>query len=271
MPIFPPMPPVQMLPIVCLGSIALAGCGYDEGYDLPAVAQLAAPARAHAISCSGSSGLIDYPARDCAYIVRGSGSSVTEELAQRLRRAGFDVSCARAGSLAALRGNVRVDAEVTQYGSFIGSNVFASGYRPLGARSIPRGSVVLKLSAIRQAAASASFWRSEIARGGSCDRALPTPNRIALCLVWWNGPAGFTTSRAAVRRRLGPELRVERSERPGVSSCTYTLRNGPGFVRASGRFDQGGWRWSPLRRVQLEQRFRPNARLAESGWLSAGT
>jgi hypothetical protein len=53
--------------------------------------------------------------------------------------------------------------------------------------------------------------------------------------------------------------RVVGRNREGESTCTYTIRNGRGFLRLTARFD-GDWHWPRLRRVPRSATFRPNAR-----------
>jgi hypothetical protein len=75
------------------------------------------------------------------------------------------------------------------------------------------------------------------------------------------------TSEAARRRHAGPAVRITRTERPGVSTCTYTVRVRGRFQRVIARFDHGDWIWPPLRAVAPPRRFQPNARLEANGWL----
>lgn len=259
---------------VFLSVLVVSGCGYDHGRDLGLLVQAVSPTGAHPVTaCSGSSGLIENPSYGCTYLVRGNGGAVTESLARALRQEGFAVGCSAPGSLAALRGDVRVTAEVTQYGSIVASggvvNVFGAGYRPEDSQAIRRGFVALRLDASRQSTASAALWQAQVEDGGRCDRPLVPPDPIEQCLTWWNGPVGQATSAAAVRGRLGPEAQVKRRERPGVSTCTYTLRAPKGIRVMTAIFDHGSWSWPPFDKVELVRTFRPNAILAASGRLSA--
>jgi hypothetical protein len=267
------MPARRGLSVLCVLVCLTPGCGYDTGPDLrPAVERVTPSGALRVAACGGSSGLIDEPSYSCLYMVPGRVGVVTQTIATALQAQGFAVSCARPGELAALRGNVRITAEVTGEGSISRSggvaNVLAGGYRPEGSRPIPRGSVVLDLDATRQPESSAAFWRRHVAEGGRCDRARIPIHPLEVCVAWWNGPVGMTTSEAARRRRAGPGVHIVRAERPGVSTCTYTVRVPRGYARLTARFDHGKWIWPPLRAVPPPRPFSPNARLEANGWLS---
>ena len=267
------MPFPARLVALCILPALGAACGYDAGSDLrPAVERVTPPGARVVGACGGSSGLIDEPSYSCTYLIRGEGGELADEIATALRKDGFAVSCSRPGEVAALRRNVRVTAELTPGGwtSTRGGvvNVYPPGYRPEGSRAVPKGSIAVNLSASRQAEASADFWRHYVAEGGRCDRPLVLPHPLELCVTWWNGEVGMKTSETAARRRLGPQVRIVRSELPGVSACTYTLRAANGFTATTGRFDHGRWIWSPLRAVARPSRFVPNARLGPNGVLA---
>lgn len=265
------MSPRRLSVLFLLVSI-LPACGYDTGADLRPAVEKATPAGARSVSsCGGSSGLIESPSYGCVYVMRGDVAAVTNGIAKALRTEGFAVSCRRPGELRALRGNVRMTAQVTGEGLISTSggvaNVLAGGYRPEGARPVPRGSVVVNLDASRQVEASAAFWRSIVAEGGRCDRAPRREHPLELCLTWWNGPVGFETRAAARRRHAGPAVEIAHEELPALSKCTYTMRLGDGFARVNARFDHGDWVWPRLHKVPEPRRFRPNARLEPHGLL----
>jgi hypothetical protein len=239
----------------------LAGCGFDDGRDLQPVVEQAMPSGSHLLApCSHTDGLIDYPSHGCMALVKGDGAGVTQAIATALAREGFRVACPAAGSLVAIREHVRVAADVTQWGSFRGSAITAGAWRPLGSHPIPRGSVALRIDASRLSDSSAGFYRTLIARGGRCDRPLPKPSPVLQCVAWWNGPVGRTTREAVPWRTAGPDVEVVGHNREGESACSYTIRNGRGFLRLTARFD-GDWHWPPLRPVSRRKAFRPNARL----------
>ena len=241
--------------------LLLAGCGFDEGRDLQPVVEQAMPARARLLApCSHTDGLIDYPAYSCTALVRGNGAGTTRSIATALVKADFRVACPSAGSLVATRNDIRVTADVTQWGSLRGSAITAGTWRPLGSRPIPHGLVALRLDASRLSESATPFYRTLIAKGGRCDRPLPRPNPVLQCVVWWNGPVGTRTREALSWRTAGPEVEVVGNDREGESTCTYTIRNGSGLLRLMARFD-GEWHWPPLRRARLRATFRPNARL----------
>jgi hypothetical protein len=251
----------------------VAGCGYDEGADLrPAVERITPPGGVALEACGGSSGLIDYPSHSCTYLVRSTTAAATQSLASTLRREGFVVSCRQPGELAALRGDVRVTAEVTEHGSISTAggvvNVLRGGYRAEGARRIPSGSVVVRVGAIRQSESSAAFWRRQVEEGGRCDQSPAPINPLEHCVNWWNGPVGRTTSESVRRRRIGGPVQIVAAERPGVSSCTYMIRARDGFAEVGAKFDHGDWAWQQPRRVRRPARFRPNATLYAHGWLA---
>jgi hypothetical protein len=258
--------------LLLLAAVAVsvpAGCAYDEGRDLPPIVQRATPTGARLLTpCGGSSGLIDPPSYGCVFFVRGSGAAVTASLARVLGEEGFTVACPSPGKITAVRDNVLVLAEVTQYGSVVArggiANVFEAGWRPRGSKPIPPGWVALDLDALRLE--SAAFWRAQAARAGRCDRPLLEPNIVEHCVNWWNG-VGTPTAREAVRRRARPLVEVRRRTGIGVATCTYTLRNRRGYLRVSARFANTRWVWPPLRRVSGLRAFRPNAVLNEDGRL----
>jgi hypothetical protein len=252
-----------------LAVLFLAACLYDEGHDLPPVVKRAMPASARLLApCGGSSGLVDYPSYGCTALVRGNGAEATEMLAATLRTAGFGVACPEAGSLVATRGDIRVTADVTQWGSLSRAGVTAGTWRPRGSRPIPRGSVVVRIDASRRSDSSGDLYRTLIAKGGRCDRPLVEPSLLSQCAIWWNGPVGTRTLEAAIRRHAGPAVEVVGRSLEGETTCTYTLRHDRGFLRLTARFD-GDWHWPPLRSVRRSGPFRPNARIDETGQLEA--
>ena len=265
------MAPPRLLAL-CLLLPLLPACGYDTGADLRPVVERITPSGARPLAaCGGSSGLIDEPSYGCKYLVRGEAEKVSEAIASALRSEGFAVSCPRAGELAALRRDIRVTAEVTPSGWISHAsgvaNVFEGGHRPEGSQPIPKGSVALDLDASRQSDASSAFWRRHVAEGLPCNRSLVQPHPLEHCVTWWNGPVGMETSEAARRRHAGPAVQITRTERPGVSTCTCTVRVRGRFQRVIARFDHGDWIWPPLRAVAPPRRFQPNARLEANGWL----
>jgi hypothetical protein len=266
-------------PRMILGTIVsllvLAGCGYDEGGDLGPVVEAATPAGARTLTaCGGSGGLIEPPSHSCAFFAPGDGGAVTAAVAGALRRDGFDVACRRPGEVTAVRDDIRVLAEVTQYGSVVASggvvNVFGAGFRPRGAKAIPAGSVALKIDASRLVDASASFWRSLAREGGSCAAPLQKPNLAEHCVNWWNG-VGMATGDDAIRRGARPPVEIRTAWGIETSTCTYTLRARRLFLRVTARFDRGEWVWPPLRKLNRPGTFRPNARLNEDGRLDLTT
>jgi hypothetical protein len=248
-----------------------AGCAYDQGRDLPPIVERVTPAGARLLTaCGGSSGLIEEPSHGCTFFARGDGATVTARVAQALRRDGFNVACRRPGEIAAVRGNVRVLAEVTQYGSVVAwggiANVYPAGYRPRRSKPIPARSVALAIDASRLEASSASFWRQHVREGGRCNAPLPKPNLDEHCVNWWNG-VGIPTAEAALRRRVLPPVEVRRRTGIARATCTYTLRTASGYLRVTARFERGDWVWPPLHRVDRPRSFRPNALLNEDGRL----
>jgi len=261
---------------VILGTVVslfvLAGCGYDDGGDLVPVVESATPAGARLLTgCGASTGLIESPSHSCTFFAPGDGGAVTAGVARALRRDGFDVACPRPGAVAAVRDDVRVNAEVTQYGSVVASggvaNVFDGGYQPRRAESIPTGSVALKIDASRLVDASASFWRSLARQGGRCAAPLQKPNLAERCVNWWNGPAGRASGDDALRRGARPPVEVRAAWGIEKANCTYTLRARGRFLRVTARFVSGDWIWPPLRELNRPKTFRPNARLSEDGRL----
>jgi hypothetical protein len=241
--------------------LLLAGCGFDEGRDLRPVVERTMPESSRLLgACGGSSGLIDYPSYDCTALARGEGAGTTQTMASALRNAGFDVACPAAGSLVATHRDIRVTADVTQWGSIGGFGITPGTWRPRGSHPIPHGFVALRLAASRLSDSSAAFYRQLIAKGGRCDRPLLKPNPVLGCVVWWNGPVGRRTREAVPWRSAGPGVEVVANNREGESACTYTIRNRRGFLGVTARFD-GDWHWPPLRRVRGRVTFRPNARI----------
>lgn len=220
---------------------------------MPASARLLAP-------CSRTSGLIDYPAYGCTALLRGDGAATTQAIATALTVAHFHVVCPSAGSLVATRNDIRVTADVTQWGSLRGSAITAGSWRPVGSQPIPRGSVALRLNASRLSDSARAFYRELISKGGRCDRPLPWASPVRQCVAWWNGPVGQPTRRAVPWQTAGRQVEVVGRNREGESTCRYTIQNGRGFLRLTARFD-GNWHWPPLRRVSRKATFRPNARL----------
>jgi hypothetical protein len=262
-------PKLAFLQLVTLG--LLAGCGYDAGSDLPGVVEAVTPADAQLlIRCGGSSGLIEPPSHGCTFFTPGEGSAVTAAVAHALRGQGFEAGCPRPGEINAVREDVRVSVEVTQYGSVVASggvaNVFDVGYRPRGSQPIPTGSVALEISASRLPEGSVGFWVGRANERGRCDAPLPKPNLAANCVNWWNG-VGWETGDEAIR--LKAQRRVEIRPRWGIeiASCTYILRTTDGYLRVTAHFKSGDWTWPPLRRGSPPTRFQPNGRLNEDGRL----
>jgi len=261
----------RMILVTVVSLVVLAGCGYDEGGDLVPVVEAATPAGARLLTaCGGSSGLIEEPSHSCTFFARGDGGAVTAGVARALRRDGFDVACPRPGEMTAVRDDVRVHAEVAQYGSVVASggvaNIFDSGYRPRGAKSIPPGSVALKIDAARLVDASASFWRSLARQGGRCAASLSKPNLAERCVNWWHG-VGRATAEDALRRGARPPVEIRTAWGIEKAACTYTLRARGRFLRVTARFERGDWIWPPLRELSRPGTFRPNARLNEDGRL----
>jgi hypothetical protein len=159
-----------------------------------------------------------------------------------------------------MRDDVRVTADVTQWGSLRGSAVTTGTWRPVGSRAIPRGSVALRLDASRLSHSAKAFYRELIAKGGRCDRPLPRPSPVRQCAVWWNGPVGRPTREAVPWQTAGLDVEIAGRNRVGESTCTYTIQNGGSFLRLTARFD-GDWHWPRLRRVARVPTFSPNARL----------
>jgi hypothetical protein len=263
------------LTLATLVSLAIvAGCGYDTGGDLPAIVERATPAGAQLVTaCGGSSGLIESPSHGCTFLAPGDGGAVTAAVARALREQRFDVACPRPGEITAVRDDVRVLAEVTQYGSIVASggvaNVYGSGYRSRGSQLIPAGSVAVKIGASRLVEVSAPSWRSRAQEGGHCAAALPKPNLVERCVNWWNG-VGWRTGDQALSLRARPPVEILTAEGIELATCTYTLRAPGGHVRVEARFESGEWIWPPLRPVARPSTFSPNARLQEDGRLELG-
>jgi hypothetical protein len=90
----------------------LAGCGFDEGRDLRPVVEQTMPAHARLLApCSHTDGLIDYAAYSCTALVEGAGARTTQAIATALEKAGFKVACPSAGSLVAIRRDIRVTGD----------------------------------------------------------------------------------------------------------------------------------------------------------------
>lgn len=254
-------------------ALLTAGCAYDDGEDLRPIVRGVIPAGAEPLGpCGGSDGLIDAPSHACTLLVPGSGTKVTNALAAALARDGFGVACEAVGEVTALRDDVRVTAEVAQFGSISSAggvvNILKSTYRHPGTRRIPRGSVAVRIGATRLSDSSVDRYRRLIARGGTCDRPFVQESPLVRCTEWWNGAVGEATSEEATRRGAGPEVYVVSRLRVGESSCTYTLRHGRrGFLGMTARFTEGDWHWPSLRRVRPSGAFRPNAVLLANGWL----
>ena len=217
-----------------------AGCGYDQGEDLPVIVENATPPRATQVgACGGSSGLIESPSHGCTFLVRADEGEVTTSVAQALADDGFQVSCRRSDEsveLAGLRGDVRVRAEVTPAGSISERggvvNVYGSGDVPPGGRRIPRGSVALALDASRQAAASEDFQREWVRDGFTCDRGELQEQSLPGCVDAWNAPANEPNRRLAARRMRVPVAYVSlRSDGPGVAEGCFF-----GFLARGGRY-----------------------------------
>ncbi len=176
---------------------------------------------------------------------------MTTEIANALRGDGFDVACRRPGEITAVRDDIRLLAEVTQHGS-----VDAPG----GAKTIPAGSVAVKIGASRLAKVSASAWRSRAREGGRCDASVAKPNLAEFCVNWWN-VSGIDTGRAAVRRGARGAVEVHSAWESDAETCTYTLRARGRFLRVTARSVPDGFHWSQLRALSRPGAFRPNARL----------
>jgi hypothetical protein len=217
--------------ILILASLVTAGCGYDEGEELPGIVARATPAGAKLVGeCGGSPGLIESPSRECTYTVAGEAGDVTNAVADALVAVGFDVSCRRDENtirITALRANVRVDAHVIEDDSLTNHgdgavNVHGRGYVPTGARRIPAGSVALSVNASRQSEASADFHREWIADGFACSAIVLHAQTLEGCVEAWNSHANERNQRLVVRRMRVPAAYVRlRSDEPGVSSGCF--------------------------------------------------
>lgn len=245
----------------------LEGCGYDTGRDLPGVVAEVTPVGARLLtSCGGSSGLIESPSHGCTFFAPGEGGAVTGAVARALREHGFEVACPTPGQITAVRDDVRVLAQVTQYGSVGGSVVFDMGYRPRGSQLIPAGSVALRIDASRLETANASFWRSQARKRGRCEAALPKPNLSQYCVNWWNH-VGQPTGDKALRLGAQPPVQIRTEWGIERATCSYTLQTPAGYAGVSARFVRGNWIWPELRKITRPDTFRPNARLNEDGRL----
>jgi hypothetical protein len=249
----------------------LAGCGYDTGSDLSSVVEDVTPVGAQLLtSCGGSSGLIEPPSHGCTFFTPGEGGAVTSAVARALHEQGFTVACPTPGQITAVRGDVRVLAQVTQYGSVVASggvaNVSGTGYRPRGSQLIPARSVALEIDASRLSKASASLWRSRARERGRCETTLPKPNLAENCVNWWNH-VGRRTGERALRLRARPPVQIRTDWGIERATCSYTLRTSASFLGVTARFERGDWTWPRLREVSPPGTFRPNARLNEYGRL----
>jgi hypothetical protein len=257
-----------------------AACGYDEGKDLPAVVDRATPAGAELVGeCTGSSGLIESPSHECAYLVPGDADEVTAAVAEALADQGFAVSCRGNETtieIAGLRGNVRVRAQVTADGSVTHDgggvvNVYDPGYVPPRAQPIPADSVALSLGASRQREASDGFQREWIAGGFPCTEDVLKDQTLEGCVAAWNGPHNGAKRRHVLRRMRVPVAYVYlRSNGPGVSSGCFF-----GFLAHAGRYliFKSSWRegrlvfakpelgYSSAKGLDANARVRPNGRL----------
>jgi hypothetical protein len=217
-----------------------AGCGYDEGKDLPGIVEAAAPAGSQVVgACGGSPGLIEPPSHGCTFFASGESRKVAVAVARALIKQGFEVSCRGGGvtiEVTGLRGDVRADSEITGDGTVTTSggvvNVFAPGYVPPGADPIPTGSVALELSASRQSDASAGLFRTRIREGAPCSAAGLRRQTIDSCIEQWNSLGNETNRRLALQRARAPAVNVFRlSEVSDVSSgCQF------GFLAPRGRY-----------------------------------
>jgi hypothetical protein len=228
------------LAFLVLTVVVGAGCGYDDGKDLPAIVESATPREATRVGpCSGSSGLIESPSLGCTFVVRGAAGEVAASVARALAEDGFDVSCRRSAQvveLAGLRGDVRVSAEVIPAGSIVADddlvNVHESGYVPPGARAIPRGSVALALTAARQSAASEDFQRGWVRHGFGCEPGELRERSPAGCVDAWNAQENERNRRRALRRMRVPVAYVSlRGDSPGVAQGCFF-----GFLARGGRY-----------------------------------
>ena len=207
---------VKLVRIVAISAAALtawlvAGCGYDDGDDLPAVVEAATPANASRVgACGGSSGLIDFPSYGCTYVVAGDAGDVAAVVAAGLAEQGFAVSC-RMGAeetieVDGLRDDVSARAEVTDEGSIVVSdhgevvNVYGKGGVSPGGKQIPRDAVALSLTASRQSDASVEFQRSWVRGGVACTEADLRQRTIAGCVTAWNQPENEANRKLALRR-----------------------------------------------------------------------
>jgi hypothetical protein len=174
------------------------------------------PAQARPLApCSHTDGLIGYPSYECAALVRGNAGVTIVAIETALAETGFRVACPSAGALVATPNDIRVTADVTQWGSLRGSAVTAGSWRPVGSHPIPRGSVALRIAATRLSDSSTAFYRSLSAKGGHCDRVLPRPSPVRQCLVWWNGAVERPTREGLPSQTAGPETEVVAHNRVG--------------------------------------------------------
>jgi hypothetical protein len=269
--------------VVVLAAVLLvvaAGCGYDEGRDLPPVVDAATPPGARLVgACGGSPGLIERPSHACTFLTPGSPSRVVAQVATALESEGFAVSCQgddAVAELRALRGSVHVLAEATGEGTVVLDesdpsvvNVSTSASSSPGGRPIPSGFVALRLAALRTEGAERE--RAWIEGGVEC--AAPALRRQTLqgCVEGWNA-RGNEAARSRARRD---------ARRPGAE--VFLLAAGPsvargcfvGFLAREGRYLTYESRWRDGRLVWATpelgyhdgQGFDPEARLRADGTL----
>jgi hypothetical protein len=222
--------------------VLAAGCGYDEGEDLPPIVEGVVPEGAEQVGeCGGSPGLIESPSHHCTYFVPGELDEVTEDVAEALTDEGFDLSCRRdavAVEIAGLRPNVSVRSEITADGSVKDSgdgavNVYEPGYVPAGARSIPAGAVALYVSVSRQSEAGLGTQRAWTSSGFECAEETLHRQTLEGCTEAWNAPMNEANRRLARTRMRVPVAYVilSDSNEPGVSSGCFF-----GFLAHEGRY-----------------------------------
>lgn len=234
--------PVPFCGILVCALVLAAGCGYDEGEDLPPLVEGVVPEGAEQVGeCGGSPGLIESPSHHCTYFVPGELDEVTEDVAEALTDEGFDLSCRRdavAVEIAGLQPNVRVRAEITDNGSVKdwgqgAVNVFEPGYVPAGARSIPTGAVALYVSASRQSEAGLETQRAWTKSGFACAEETLHRQTLDGCAEAWNGPENEANRRLARARMRVPvaDVILRDSNTPRVSSGCFF-----GFLAHGGRY-----------------------------------
>jgi hypothetical protein len=264
--------------------VATAGCGWDEGKDLPPIVEAATPPAARLVgACGRSPGLVEAPSHGCTFFAPGGLAQVIGHVAAALASEGFAVSCSGDDSVAevrALRGDVEVLGGVTADGTVTVAegdpsvvNVFEPGYKPPGARPIPRGFVALRLSALRTTSSSAERERGRVARGVPCTEEGLRRQTLQGCLDGWNA-----VGNEAARRRARRDARLPGAEvlllavGPGVSRGCFV-----GFLARDGRYlyFRSRWRderlaWAPPELgYHSGQGFDPEARLRGDGTLVA--